>query len=111
LQTTSNEDSLRECRHHFRCAAQIPVLIVRRNSGFEFRCTATNLSRGGIGLKGLVRLDPGERIYLIMFLQETVKAFGTVVWGANQGTIGISLETATIDNHAELDAWLNARCV
>ena len=101
-----------ERRSYFRCAAEIPVHLIRTRSGEDFRCTTMNLSSRGAGLKVPSSLDPGEELQLVMFLQEpdvTVRAVGIVVWDDKHGRAGINFKCATPRHQIGLDSWLDKR--
>jgi hypothetical protein len=88
---------IRERRRYFRCVAEVPVLLVQMLSGADCKCTTINVSSNGVALKGASPLQPGEEIYLILFLQvvdTVVRAIGTVVWDDKHGKAGISFRCA-----------------
>ena len=103
---------VRERRRYFRCAAEIPVLLIRTRSGESCRCTTMNVSSSGVALKAPSPLDPGEEIQLVLFLQEPdimARAIGTVVWDDKHGRTGISFRCASPQHQIELDSWLDKR--
>ena len=103
---------VRECRRYFRCAAEIPVLLIRTRSGEDCRCTTMNVSSSGVALKAPSPLDPGEEIQLILLLQGIdvmVRAIGTVIWDDKHGKTGISFKCASLQHQTELDSWLDAQ--
>lgn len=102
---------VRERRRYFRCAAELPALVIRSRLGEDFRCTTMNLSSAGVALKGSVHLEPGEEIQVILFLRESevmVRGTGTVIWDDKHGKTGISLKCASQRHQTELDSWLDA---
>jgi len=103
---------VRERRRYFRCAAEVPVLLIRTSSGEDFRCTTMNVSSSGVALKAPLPLDPGEEIQLVLLLQGTeimIRAIGTVVWDDKHGKTGISFTCASPQHQTELDSWLDGQ--
>jgi DNA-binding response OmpR family regulator len=103
---------VRERRRYFRCAAEIPVLLIRTRSEEDFRCTTMNVSSRGVALKAPSSLESGEEIQLILFLRENeimIRAIGTVVWDDKHGKTGISFMCANPRHQTELDSWLDAQ--
>lgn len=103
---------VRERRRYFRCAAEVPVLLIQTRSGADCKCTTTNLSNNGVALKASSTLEPGEEIHLILFLQGAdivVRAIGTVVWDDKHGKTGISFKFASPQHQAELNSWLDVQ--
>lgn len=108
----SYESMVRERRRYFRCAAEVPALVIRSSSGEEFKSTTMNVSSSGVGLRAPVPLDPGEEIQLVILLRETdvmVRAIGTVIWDDKHGKTGISFKCTNAQHQSELDAWLDAQ--
>lgn len=108
----SYEGMVRERRRYFRCAADIPALVIRSRSGEEFKCTTMNVSSSGVGLRTPVPLDPGEEVQLVIFLRQSdtmVRAFGTVIWDDKHGKSGISFRCTSAQHQIELDAWLDTQ--
>ena len=98
-------------RRYFRCAAEVPVLLIHGDSFADCKCTTMNLSSGGVGLRVPSPLQPGEEVQLILFLQGTdiiVRTTGTVIWDDKHGKSGISFKCTSHEYQAELDAWLDA---
>jgi len=103
---------VRERRRYFRCAAEIPVHLIRTRTGEGFRCTTTNVSSCGVGLKAASPLEPGEELQIVLFLQEPevmVRVTGTVVWDDKHGRAGISFKCAGPQHQITLDSWLDKR--
>lgn len=101
-----------ERRRYFRCAAEIPALVIRSHSVEEFKCTTMNLSSSGVALRTPLPLDSGEEIQLVLFLRETeimLRAVGTVIWDDKHGKTGISFKCVNEQHQAELDAWLDGQ--
>jgi hypothetical protein len=103
---------VRERRRYFRCAVEIPVLLIQARSGAEFRCTSMNISSNGIALRGPARFDRGEQVRVVVSLRNpdfTIRAIGTVVWDDKHGKTGISFESTSPHHQTDLDGWLDAQ--
>ena len=101
----------RERRRYFRCAAEIPVLLVNKISGVDLRCTTINISTSGVALATPSSLTLGEEVLVVLLLQGggfTIRASGTVVWDDKHGKSGISFCCITPKMQSELDSWLDA---
>jgi PilZ domain-containing protein len=103
---------VRERRRYFRCAVELPVLLIQTSSGADFSCTSMNISSSGIATFGPRPFSPGEEVQIVMFLRQpefTIRAIGTVVWDDQHGKTGISFKCTSPQHQKELDSWLDAR--
>ncbi len=101
---------IRERRRYFRCAAELPILLVKKTSGTDIRCTTINVSSSGMALATPSSLTLGEEVEIVLLLQGglTIRASGTVVWDDKHGKSGISFRCRTPQMQAALDSWLGA---
>jgi DNA-binding response OmpR family regulator len=102
---------IRERRRYFRCAAELPILLVKKTSGTDLRCTTINVSSSGMALATPSSLTLGEEVEIVLLLQGaglTIRASGAVVWDDKHGKSGISFRCRTPQMQAELDSWLGA---
>ena len=101
----------RERRRYFRCAAELPLLLVEKGSGADLRCTTINISSSGVAVATPSPLILGEEVEIALLLQAaglTVRARGTVVWDDKHGKAGITFRCLTPRMQTELDSWLDA---
>lgn len=108
----SYQNMVLERRRYFRCTAEIPALLIRTQSGGEFKCTTMNVSSSGVALRTPIPLEAGEEVQLVVFLQDKdamVRAIGTVIWDDKHGKTGISFECTNAQHQAALDTWLDAQ--
>jgi hypothetical protein len=99
----------RERRRYFRCAAELPVRLVR-DSGEEIACTTINISSNGMAVSSSASLEPGEKLHVeltVPGLASPVRAQGTIVWDDKHGKTGLSVEPTHPRMQMELDAWLD----
>ncbi len=82
---------VRERRRYFRCAVELPVLLIHASSESDFRCTSMNISSSG------------------MALNTPSRAIGTVVWDDKHGKSGIGFKCTTPQHQSDLDAWLDTQ--
>lgn len=102
----------RERRRYFRCAVNVPVLLIRENSRADSRCTSINLSSGGIALLSPVVLTPGDQVEVIFSLpgvDSLIRAISTVIWDDKHGKTGLSFRCTGPEHQGDLDAWLDAQ--
>jgi len=103
---------VRERRRYFRCAVELPVLLIHASSESDFRCTSMNISSSGMALNTPSALNPGEEVQVILFLPDSklaVRAIGTVVWDDKHGKSGIGFKCTTPQHQSDLDAWLDTQ--
>jgi CheY-like chemotaxis protein len=101
-----------ERRRYFRCSAELPVLLTRKPSGADLRCTTINISSSGMALSTPCPLAPGEDVVIVLLLQGiglTIRTSGTVVWDDKHGKSGISFECTSSEMQRELDSWLGTQ--
>lgn len=100
----------RERRRYFRCAAEMPVKLVR-DSGEELNCKTINISSNGMALSSPRPLDAAEKLHISLTLPGAgapIRLQGTVVWDDKHGKTGLSMECANSQIQLELDSWLDA---
>lgn len=103
---------VRERRRYFRCAVELPVLVIQTGSGGDFRCVTMNISSNGMALRTQSVLKPGEEIEVIVSLPGTelpVRAIGTVVWDDKHGKTGVSFKCTGPQHQTDLDSWLDTQ--
>lgn len=99
----------RERRRYFRCAALLPVTLVR-DSGEETECETINISSNGIAVNAPRAFDAGEKLHISLSIpgaSSRVRAQATVVWDDKHGKTGLSLECADPKMQIDLDTWLD----
>lgn len=103
---------LRERRRYFRCAVELPVVLVQVSSGVGFRCTSINMSSNGIAVSASAQFTPGEQVQIIVFLRNpeiNIRAIGMVVWDDKHGKTGICFTCTSPQHQKDLDTWLDAQ--
>jgi len=103
---------VRERRRYFRCAVELPVLLIQSGSGADFRCSSINVSRNGIAVSTPSAFKPGEEVQVVFLLPNTgliIRALGAVVWDDKHGKTGVSFKCGNPQHQNDLDAWLDAR--
>ncbi len=101
----------RERRRYFRCAAEIPLQLVR-DSGEELECKTINISSNGMAVSTPSALVTGEKLHIAMRLPNAgspIRAQATVVWDDKHGKTGLSVECLDPKMQLELDSWLDAQ--
>jgi len=101
----------RERRRYFRCAAELPLLLIEKGSGVELRCTTINISSSCVAVAIPAPLNPGDELDFVLLLQGaglTVRASGTVIWDDKHGKAGITFCCLVPKMQTELDSWLDA---
>lgn len=99
----------RERRRYFRCAAELPVRLVR-DSGEEIACTTINISSNGMAVNSSASFEPAEKLHAelaIPGVTSPIRAQGVIVWDDKHGKTGLSLECTNPRMQMELDAWLD----
>lgn len=100
-----------ERRRYFRCAAEIPVRLVR-DSGEELACKTINISSNGMAVSGPSPFKTGEKLHIALTLpgcESQLRARATVVWDDKHGKTGLSVECANSQMQRELDSWLDTQ--
>jgi hypothetical protein len=103
---------VRERRRYFRCARELPVLLIHASSGSDLRCTSMNISSSGMALNTPSALNAGEEVQVILFLPDgelAVRAIGTVVWDDKHGKAGVSFKCTSPQHQTDLDSWLDTQ--
>jgi Tfp pilus assembly protein PilZ len=106
------DQMVRERRRYFRCAVELPILLIQVGSGADFKCTSMNISRSGLAVRAPARFSPGEEVQIVVFLQDpesAIRAMGTIVWDDKHGKTGISFKCTSPQHQNDLDAWLDAQ--
>ena len=101
---------IRERRRYFRCAVDLPVLLIHSSSGADFRCRSMNISSSGMALGTPSVLNPGEVVQIVWSFEANgsiIRAIGIVMWDDKHGKAGISFKCTTPQHQADLDAWLD----
>jgi CheY-like chemotaxis protein len=109
---TAYELMARERRRYFRCAANLPVLIIKINSGTDLRCRTINVSSNGMALTTASSLNLGEEIQIVFSLprvERRARARGIVVWDDKHGKTDVSFQCADSRDQRELNLWLDAQ--
>ena len=109
---TAYELMARERRRYFRCAVNLPVLLIKINSGTDLRCRTINVSSNGMALTTPSSLNLGEEIQIVFSLPRAecrVRARGIVVWDDKHGKTGVSFRCADSRDQRELNLWLDAQ--
>jgi hypothetical protein len=103
---------VRERRRYFRCAVQVPVLIIQPSSGTDFRCTSINMSGSGIALNTPSTFKAGEEVQIVVFLRDAelaIRAMATVVWDDRHGKTGLSFKCSSQQHQTDLEGWLDSQ--
>lgn len=108
---TSCDLLIRERRRYFRCASELPVLLIERKTSVEVQCKTINVSRTGMAVLTPSTWALGTEVDVTLFLQRpapTIQGRGVVVWDDKHGKSGISFSCLTTKMQADLDLWLDA---
>jgi Tfp pilus assembly protein PilZ len=103
---------VRERRRYFRCAVQVPVLLIQPSSGTDFRCTSINISGSGIALNTPSTFKAGEEVQIVVFLRDSelaIRAMATVVWDDRHGKTGLSFKCSSQQHQTDLEGWLDSQ--
>jgi DNA-binding response OmpR family regulator len=102
----------RERRRYFRCAVNVPVLLIPEKSHADLSCTSINVSSGGIALLSPLALTPGDQVQVIFPLpgiDSLIRAIGTVIWDDKHGKTGLSFRCTGPGHQSDLDTWLDTQ--
>jgi hypothetical protein len=105
------ERMLGERRRYFRCALELPVLIIRSSSGLSLECVTMNVSSSGMAVKTATQLSQGEAVYISFVPPDkfTVRATGVVIWDDKHGKSGIRLQCSGPEMQHRLASWLDSQ--
>ncbi len=85
-----------ERRRYFRCAAELPVVLMLTASKNTFQCVTMNISSNGMAVKTpvLLPLKLAETMDLALLLPETgtVRGTGIVIWDDKHGKCGLKVQ-------------------
>src|ERR1035438_1042816 len=101
---------LRERRRYFRCAASVPVIVLRTNMP-EVRCHSVNISEGGMALSTFVPLNTGECVQVQFTLPSQRVPFvveSNICW-LKSGCLGVRFVSLLPENKSELQGWLSRK--
>jgi hypothetical protein len=100
---------LRERRRYFRCAASVPVIVLKTNMP-EVRCHSLNISEGGMALSSFVPLSAGERVQVQFTLPNhelPILTESTICW-LKTGHLGVRFVSLSREHKSDLQEWLAA---
>ena len=101
---------LRERRRYFRCAASVPVIVIRTNMP-EVRCHSVNISEGGMALSTFVPLNTGECVQVQFTLPGQRVPFvveSNICW-LKSGCLGVRFVSLLPEHKSELQGWLSRK--
>ena len=107
--TIAKEIMLRERRRYFRHPVNRPVTL--RDGGAEQLGRVTNLSEGGMAVRGSKPLKKaaGVEFEFELGLGAELHGKGLVAWTSSEGMAGILFQTLHGMGRGHLEAWLTAR--
>ena len=101
-----------EQQQYFRAEIKVPALLVAAE-GQELKCTAANLSAGGMGLEGLTTVlsyQSGLRIrFQIPDSESTVEVLARLAWVGMHGRAGITFTDVSPAVRQEIKRWLHQK--
>jgi hypothetical protein len=101
---------LREHRRYFRYPVAIPVTILRKSKP-EVRCSAVNISEGGMAVSTFVPLSPGEDVQVQFTLPDHKVPFlaeSKICW-LKTGHLGVRFVPLSEEHKSELHVWLSRK--
>jgi len=100
-----------ECRRSFRCAAELPVVLMFTASKKTFQCWTMNVSGNGMAIKTPVSLRPAGAMNIALLLPEvgTLRATGVVIWDDKHGKCGLTVRCSGAEMRKKLDSWLDSK--
>ena len=100
-------------QHQGFCTGMTVPVALRTTSGQELTCIASNLSAGGMGLKGLTTPlipDCGLRVrFQLPESDTTVEVLARLAWVGTQGHAGIAFTDVKATTREEIRSWLDQR--
>ena len=106
-------DSDRERRRYFRCAAELPVVLMLTTSKKTFQCVTMNISSNGMAVQTPVPLPLklAETMDLALLLPQTgtVRGTGIVIWDDKHGKCGLKVQCNSPEMRKKLDSWLDSQ--
>ena len=101
---------LRERRRYFRCAASVPVIVLRTNMP-EVRCHSVNIREGGMALSTFVPLSAGEPVQIQFTIPDHKVPFvveSKICW-LKMGRLGVRFVSLSPESKSELQGWLSRK--
>src|ERR1022692_530758 len=101
---------LRERRRYFRCAASVPVIVLRTNMP-EVRCHSVNISEGGMALSTFVPLSAGEPVQVQFTIPDHKVPFvveSKICWWKTS-RLGVRFVSLSPESNSELQGWLSRK--
>lgn len=100
----------KERRRYFRCAAELPVILVPSSTGLPLQCSTINVSSDGIGVKSSVALALAQALDITITLPDgfAISATGIVIWDDKHGKSGIKFNCRSPEMRHRLDNWLDS---
>jgi DNA-binding response OmpR family regulator len=97
-------------RRDFRCAAELPVLLMFTTSKKTFECSTINVSSNGMAVRTPVPLRLAETMDIALLLPETgtLRATGIVAWDDEHGKCGLKVQCSGPEMRQKLDSWLDS---
>ncbi|HJT69139.1 MAG TPA: PilZ domain-containing protein [Terriglobales bacterium] len=101
----------KERRRYFRCAAELPVIVVPNTTGLPVKCSTINVSSDGIGVKSSVAFILGQALDITLTLPDdfVISATGIVIWDDKHGKSGIKFTCRNPEMRHRLDSWLDSK--
>lgn len=103
---------VRERRRYFRCPIKTPVLIHRVDAP-EARCTAVNISEGGMEIASApLGLSPGVKTQIELTLSRPlvrIKAICETRWRNHRNHAGLQFLVMSLEQRCDLQEWLATR--
>jgi hypothetical protein len=100
----------RERRRYFRHEVDLPVRLTA--GGGEHKAAVTNLSEGGMAVRGGTKLPPNSVLEFSFELPSTpgvpIRGKGEVAW-ASEGAMGVRFHVFLGGSERQLLNWLQAR--
>jgi len=99
---------VRERRRYFRYPVEMPVTVVF-GEGQELKCTATNISDGGMAISFRGKIPRGGVSRVVFELPGTatpIEPKAQIAWADGTGRAGLRF-TDVAKSHQQLEQWLN----
>src|SRR6266851_1860763 len=100
-----------DSRRHFRCSAELPVVLMSTTSKQSFQCLTMNVSSTGMAVKTPVPLRLAATMDIALVLPETgtLHATGIVIWDDKHGKCGLRVQCNGPEMRQRLDSWLDSQ--
>jgi PilZ domain-containing protein len=101
----------KERRRYFRCAAELPVVLVPSSTGEILQCTTINVSSDGVGVKCPTMLTLAQALDIRLTLPDgyVISATGIVIWDDKHGKSGVKFSCRNPEMRHRLDSWLDSQ--